>query len=150
MSKICSRCKQEKPLSEFRKAKGYKDGIYCWCSPCHTLQVQEWRAKKSPEYMREVYLRNEYGISLEEYALMFEAQLGLCAICGQPEPRDDGNLCVDHNHATGEVRGLLCHNCNKSLGLMNDDYTRLRAAAYYLKYFKTGDATPAQIYGIIK
>jgi hypothetical protein len=58
-----------------------------------------------------------YGITLEEYDKMFEAQKGLCWICGNPQrSKLSEHLCVDHNHETGEVRGLLCHTCNTTLG----------------------------------
>ncbi len=86
---------------------------------------------------REYDLKNLYGITLGEHERMLAKQGGVCKICCQPELRrhKDGGavaLHVDHDHATGVVRGLLCHRCNVGLGSFNDDPTRLRAAADYL------------------
>lgn len=67
---------------------------------------------------------------------MWTAQEGLCAICHQPETVKYGDrvkdLAVDHDHETGEVRGLLCNNCNRALGMFGDSAERLLAAARYL------------------
>jgi hypothetical protein len=62
---------------------------------------------------------------------MKDAQGGLCAIC-QREEAVVGRLVIDHDHATGRVRRLLCNRCNLALGLLDDDPTRLEAAAAYL------------------
>jgi len=74
-------------------------------------------------------LRTKYGFSLVEYDRMFAAQGGLCAICSNSSDRA---LHTDHDHETGEVRGLLCGSCNKALGLFKDDPARIQEAAYYL------------------
>jgi hypothetical protein len=68
---------------------------------------------------------------MEEYDALLDEQGHVCAICGG----DDGerNLAVDHCHTSGVVRGLLCSNCNKALGLLRDDTARLAAAIAYLK-----------------
>src|SRR5438445_9289465 len=65
-------------------------------------------------------------LSKEEYDAMSEYQRGVCAICGK-EPTDGERLAVDHDHATGRVRGLLCRGCNTGLGHFTDDPSRLRA-----------------------
>jgi hypothetical protein len=70
-----------------------------------------------------------YGISLEDYDVMFERQGGACAIC----KRTGVTLCVDHCHLTGEVRGLLCIRCNSAIGFCSDDPAVLLAAAEYLQ-----------------
>src|SRR5262245_46898769 len=70
-----------------------------------------------------------YGISLEDYDVMFERQGGACSIC----KRTGVTLCVDHCHLTGEVRGLLCIRCNSALGFCSDDPALLQAAAEYLQ-----------------
>jgi hypothetical protein len=87
--------------------------------------------------LRQTHLKKKYGISLDEYERLLEAQDGGCAICYRP-PRDDISLHVDHDHETGFIRGLLCFPCNNALGLMKDDPDRLRAALRYL------DTPPAQ------
>ena len=75
-------------------------------------------------------LKTKYGLTVDEYIQMIEAQGGLCAICSNPEPR--GSLCVDHDHATGAIRGLLCHRCNTAVGLFQDSVEYCQAAADYL------------------
>lgn len=92
------------------------------------------RAKEAdPEGLRRVRrgykLKFHYGITLADEARMLSSQGGLCASC-----RDTlATHHVDHCHATGKVRGLLCAKCNKGLGLFLDDPARLRAAAEYLE-----------------
>lgn len=74
------------------------------------------------------YLRN-YGITLLDYNLMYKEQKGVCAICSKPKSL----LQVDHCHHSGKVRGLLCVQCNTSLGSFNDDIQMLEKAIQYLK-----------------
>jgi Recombination endonuclease VII len=84
-------------------------------------------------------LTRRYGIGDDEVAAMMEAQAGLCPICRRPMGTKPH---VDHNHATGEVRGLLCFTCNVGLGNFGDDVERLERAAAYLR----GDlAAPSRI-----
>jgi hypothetical protein len=73
-------------------------------------------------------LRSQYGLSVEELDGMIAAQGGLCAICEQAKP-----LCVDHDHSTGVVRGLLCKTCNFGLGYFHDNEQKLSAARHYLR-----------------
>jgi hypothetical protein len=76
--------------------------------------------------------------TLKTYKQMFKEQNGLCAICGQTLPllqnkKYNSLLCVDHDHTTGKIRGLLCSNCNKAIGLLKDDVIIIESAANYLK-----------------
>jgi hypothetical protein len=68
---------------------------------------------------RACHLRRRYGMTPEDYDVMFKEQGGLCAICGNPP--GNTKLHVDHNHKTGEVRGLLCFHCNKRTGFLDDN-----------------------------
>ena len=79
---------------------------------------------------RDQYLRNRYGISLDEYQQLLEARDGKCWICGGSGGK--GSLHVDHNHKTGAVRGLLCWPCNKTLTARWTG-ERLLAASNYIK-----------------
>jgi hypothetical protein len=75
------------------------------------------------------HLKRRYGISREDYAALLASQGGVCAICGKPPEK---TLCVDHCHATGKVRGLLCRQCNWGLGCYGEDQAALIAALAYL------------------
>lgn len=75
-------------------------------------------------------LRKKYGIGLHQYQSILEAQQGACGICGKKNWR---NLAIDHNHQTGDVRGLLCSTCNTGLGQFQDSVDLLEKAIEYLK-----------------
>lgn len=74
------------------------------------------------------------GLTVADYEAMVEAQEGCCALCGTDKPwaRSD-KWAVDHDHETGKVRGLLCHACNKALGLFKDNPVVMRRAAEYVE-----------------
>lgn len=78
-------------------------------------------------------LRRKYGLALDDYKALIAAQGDSCAICRGPSTSAWGSWHVDHDHATGEVRGLLCSSCNVGLGNFGDDPERLEAAARYLR-----------------
>ena len=88
---------------------------------------ERWRAK-NPRGPQRHSLKAVYGITLEQWDRMIIRQLGCCAICGE-QSRD---LHVDHCHETGKIRALLCHKCNRGLGLFEDEPERLREAARYI------------------
>ena len=85
------------------------------------------------------HLQRKYGVSLGVYRAMWIGQHGECAVCGNPETATQGGrvkrLAVDHNHQTGEVRALLCSNCNVGIGSLSDSPVHLRQAALYLESF---------------
>lgn len=123
--KLCKTCGETKPAGRFtRVAKAY-DGLSGKCNTCRR------------QYDRDKGYRRlaKYGLSKTAFEAMRDAQGGMCGICGQPpEGRTRGDqLYVDHCHATGKVRGLLCHDCNISIGWMRDSPERLEAAAAYLR-----------------
>jgi hypothetical protein len=96
---------------------------------------------------RRHYLKKEFGITIEQYDVMFESSNGCCYICGKPETAKKPNgqprrIAVDHDHATGQVRGLLCTNCNHVIGHAKDNVEVLRAAINYLEgsFITTGAA----------
>ena len=80
---------------------------------------------------RKANLKHRFGMTLEEYDELFEAQNGGCAICGGSNA-SGRRLAVDHDHETGTVRGLLCFECNVGLGKFKDDVTIVRRATRYL------------------
>ena len=135
-----------------------KAGHYV-CKTCTALRqkkyVEKWgrekvraAAKKSREkrealdpekYRLAKYasnIKSWYGITIEDYFNLLNFQNNCCAICKSSEPRGRGSkkmFHVDHDHKTGEVRGLLCQQCNVALGSFNDDAKRLEDAIFYLK-----------------
>lgn len=94
-------------------------------------------AAKHPEKIKQRFrdwvLRTKYDITWEKYHEMLEAQGARCAICHTDKPGGRGCFPVDHDHATGKVRGLLCDNCNNMLGRAKDNPATLRQGANYLE-----------------
>lgn len=83
----------------------------------------------------EGHLRRTYGLSYKEYIQLLEEQNGACAICQRPAEMFQRRLCVDHNHKSGEVRGLLCIRCNREIiGRQTDPELFFRAAEYLKKH----------------
>lgn len=110
-------------------------------------QYQEKNKEKIRKRSKEWYLNNRerasantrkqklasFGMTQEDYVFMLKAQGGTCAICGKINPtQTKKRLHIDHDHATGEVRGLLCHHCNAGLGAFKDSVEYLRLAIAYL------------------
>lgn len=145
--KLCSRCKEGKPTSDFGNVCTPKNrfGIRrkipdSVCRKCNTEVRSAWRRKhpdREAKTQRKAKLKVYEGMTLEEYGEMLERQNGVCAICKKTcstkyksgKVRD---LSVDHDHDTGKVRGLLCNACNLGIGKFNDDAELLKAAAEYL------------------
>ena len=84
------------------------------------------------ERMRANAYMRQYGITVEEYDVLYEEQNRGCAICFAPTGSNNKRLAVDHNHETGEVRGLLCDDCNIGLGKFKDNPNLLDTAINYL------------------
>lgn len=134
MLKTCSTCREAKPLTAFVKSPVHRDGYHGVCKPCRNAQRKAKGRTETPEQQRRWNLKGQYGISIEDYDAMLAKQDGLCAICGTPaDESTHGKLHVDHCHATGKVRGLLCSACNPALGLFRDEIERLQAAIRYLE-----------------
>src|SRR5581483_8528314 len=112
------------------------------CKICNRRRAQAWRDKHPDKVRaysnttkgRKHYQAKKYGITPERYEELVAAQNGVCAICQQPE-RKDKRLSIDHDHTTNLYRGLLCDDCNTTLGKFKDDPARFRAAAEYLESF---------------
>jgi len=113
-------------------------------TPERRAQIKAWeKSPRGKEYRRRYQLevaaqrRNGYRVTYEQYAALVLQQQGRCAICGEVETIR-AQLVVDHCHATGKVRGLLCTPCNLLLGIAKDDTARLHAAAAYLEAARDG------------
>lgn len=152
--KRCARCKTDKPPDQFRAVKGKP---FSWCRPCELAKRAEYAGsperresarayaerfrREHPERAREQWRLGRlarFGITPEDYDRMLAEQGGLCAVCRQPETQRANNghpkmLAVDHDHITGQVRGLCCAACNVGLGNFRHDPELLAAAIAYLK-----------------
>jgi hypothetical protein len=129
--KKCAACKIVKPVSEFHAAyRGY-------CRECERAKQRDAYVSGKPYLSREnsydKSLQRLYGITLAEYEAMLAAQDGKCAICAE---QPDSRLHVDHDHASGMIRQLLCGRCNAAIGGARDDPDLLRAMITYLQRHK--------------
>ena len=125
-TKKCPQCKATKRVGEFNKLVTKHDGLHAWCKSCQNASSRAYYSK---------HLRVErYGITKAQYDSISVSQNGLCAICFKH--RTTGRrLAVDHNHATGTVRGLLCIRCNADLGII-ENQEKLRAMMSYIAKHK--------------
>jgi hypothetical protein len=159
--KRCTKCGELKPLDAFYRASKRGD-LRGECKDCNLATKKEWyQANRDREIARvkawqqanaervnatqrqrrtrpdvklrerDGHLRRKFGITVADYDCMLRAQGGGCAICGDP-PRQESALHVDHDPATGKVRGLLCFKCNNALGDFRDDARLLLNAVDYL------------------
>jgi len=141
-TKTCSKCGEEKPRDQFHVSRQGKFGpvLKSACKDCGAAAVREWYSRNSDQSntnRRRLQLKQNYGLTVEQYVDMLEAQGNACAICHQPERAVHGNgtafgLSVDHCHDSSDVRGLLCQRCNRAIGLLGDDVELLRSAIAYL------------------
>lgn len=140
--KECKGCLAKLAKTEFGPAKQGKEGLNSRCRACCNAKYKSWLANnpdKRKRYRRATTIKS-YGISVEEHKDLLNAQDSLCAICKQPETtKRKGKvmeLAIDHCHTSGKVRGLLCNNCNRALGLLLDNPDIAQSAADYLRSFK--------------
>jgi hypothetical protein len=96
----------------------------------NTDKIQKYYHNNRDTWFKSVVKR--YGITLEEYRKLHEAQDGRCAICNIAEIELSKRMHIDHCHTTGVVRGLLCHHCNTGIGLFKENIEIMRKAMEYL------------------
>lgn len=125
--RYCPGCQQTKPLDDFPFNKAARSGRASYCKPCHTERGRQSKIKNHGG-PRHYHLKDRYKISEHDVWSMTRAQGGVCAICEEPDPQH-----VDHNHTSGEVRGILCFNCNAGLGHFKDNIANMRRAIAYLE-----------------
>lgn len=135
--KTCTKCGESKPLTEYsyKRPTGRKPGYQPRCKSCCLEDTRQWRQTKTPEQLRDMYLRRTYGITLQDYNELLIAQDCTCAICSKDlnfEDWSSDSPVVDHCHTTGHVRGILCNECNRGLGYFRDNVNALAKAISYL------------------
>lgn len=152
--KRCVTCDVEKPIEDFHRHKSRPDGRASQCVECGRARYAEMAARRrarmeaDPDYAARVrswgrdYRRRmrdvRYGVEEGTVEALTQIQGGRCAACGRTADevacagKSGERLHVDHDHATGFVRGMLCKKCNSALGLVDDDVDRLMALAAYL------------------
>lgn len=99
-----------------------------------------FRSAHAQEINRNSQYERHYGITLEQYEVMLSSQDGCCAICGEEPGKKNGRvnrLCVDHDHKTDQVRGLLCITCNAAIGMLKDDEDVAHRAVTYLQFWSS-------------
>jgi hypothetical protein len=145
--KTCGTCRHTLPLADFGKNSRYADNLQRDCRDCSNAKTRARYAKKpeqyaaakarrkrapeqSPAAKRARHLRSSYGMTEWDVQFKIRLQGGGCAICGQPA------VAVDHDHQTGEVRGILCHRCNLGLGHFRDNMEMMRKAIEYLEFWE--------------
>ena len=123
--KRCPRCGETKSLAEFGKNRSNTSGLAAYCRPCHNVVSAETNTRL---YGKRGYrLRTRYGITAADFDKMVAVYEGMCWICRE-RPAEH----VDHDHETGEVRGVLCFTCNVGLGNFRDRPELLDRAHTYL------------------
>lgn len=145
--KECSDCGEIKPHSEFHKNKGTKRhlGLAYYCKECacrrgrknHQLRYKSEEVYR--EQKRSSYIKNRFGLTLDQYTEKLKAQECKCALCGVELPTSGHITHLDHCHKTGKLRDFLCTNCNRGLGHFKDDPLVLRKAADYIESHSKGD-----------
>lgn len=148
--RTCHSCHDKLSIEEFQEYKPGKRRRSC--RDCRNLdgRIRAEKRRESAKYderlayaqkhnrAKSVISRvtSEFGVTAEELEDMTLEQNNTCAICGKPESRMRNGvplrLCIDHNHRTGVVRGLLCSRCNVAIGMMDDDPDLFLAAAQYI------------------
>ena len=131
--KKCSKCKETKDVSQFNKRVNRATGIQSQCKACISASKVY-----DPEKSRQ-WLLKKYGINQEIFDELLNSQNNSCAICkvhindAYKDASRKAQLCVDHCHTTGKVRGLLCDKCNRGIGLLQDNLSILKNAVIYLE-----------------
>lgn len=127
--KTCKKCLKEKPLEDFYKNKYSPDKRQAWCKSCHRTRWADYSADSDVKRRRyDKQAQRRFGLRLGERVYLERAQDNKCLGCGLKK-----KLVVDHDHASGHVRGLLCANCNSALGLIEDNPVTLLNLWAYLK-----------------
>lgn len=135
VTKVCRRCQEEKPTTEYYKNKYNKDRLQSYCKTCNGQVTKDWMRevdyhksivlKRDPLHNKKRHLKRRYGMTIEDYDRMCAEQNNKCKICDE-----ERELVVDHCHTQGHVRGLLCHGCNNALHHFDNEKLFNKALLY--------------------
>ncbi len=132
--RTCPSCKATKPLSDYWKHSRDHEGAQVYCKACNGEKNTHYK-RENPKTVWAAGLKSKHGITAARYFEMLDSQKGACAACGGPHFGTGWTFHVDHDHATGVVRGLLCQNCNIALGCVKDSIEHLNKLIDYVKGF---------------
>jgi hypothetical protein len=146
--KYCPKCDTTKDLEAFGNNRAQFDGKQNYCKPCcvatvtasrhkdptsHRRSSKAWR-EANPERNKDNHAKWRYGLEHGSYAEMLAQQNGKCAICFTDKPgKNLERFAIDHCHKSNVVRGLLCENCNRAIGLLKEDTDIIESAIKYIK-----------------
>jgi hypothetical protein len=131
-TKVCVNCNIEKDISEFTKHPKGKLGRNPRCRDCRTTDQQKYRERNG--YANQI--KYKYGITMSEYNNYITLSNNKCPLCNIEYFSTGSRLsqpCIDHDHTTNKVRGVICHACNVALGLVRDNKLILQKMLEYLK-----------------
>jgi hypothetical protein len=141
--KTCTKCGVEKPLTEFylKNLGDRRVRRYGHCKECHKKLTKAWLNKTENRLRINALAQprqqsRKYGLTLAEYKALLAKMPDGCEVCGKvPSFENQGRrtLYIDHDHATGKIRGFLCHGCNFAIGMVYEDPEVLRRLALYLE-----------------
>lgn len=131
--KKCTKCGVVKARSNFTKGESV-GGLHSWCRPCTSDYARARRTSGPPPGERVARWKSQ-GINAtwHDYQAFMKAQDGKCAICDRTEEEVGRSHALDHDHETGNPRGILCTTCNSAIGLLWDSPDALRRALTYLE-----------------
>ena len=141
--KHCSHCKKSEGSVVFHKGQHQCIGCHKQFRTKHSYlsdhkrELANAKRRGNPKE-REYRLKKNHNISQEQYNTIFNNQSGCCAICKTHQSELKLILRVDHNHMTNEIRGLLCNDCNRGIGLLKDSDSILEQALDYINNSITG------------
>lgn len=124
--KKCAACNRMMPLDAFHRQPKGPQGRHSYCKECYSLRYKNRKRNDHPSNRRDRNFRCRYGLTANDVESKLKAQGGVCSICG----RIPAKPCLDHDHQTGAVRGVLCHSCNVRLAIVEDRDFVDRANAY--------------------
>lgn len=139
--KYCPGCTKIKKFKEFNNSKNSNNGYSSHCTLCSRILSKKYytpdkgikRYKKHKEHLTSYRLERKFGITLKDYNHKLKEQEGKCMICNMTEEQNGKRFAVDHNHATGKVRDLLCGNCNAAIGFLQENINIVKKAVLYIE-----------------